>query len=87
MKSKYWKMLLAFLISMSTAIVIAIIGGMFIATPEQIANKMSVAFYVPQAFAVQYLAPNDKTSTLLVFAALGSLGGVVGWFIYRSIVL
>jgi cell division protein FtsX len=63
----------------------AVIGGAFIATPIQIASKLHVATYVSGVLLGSYSGNNLKVRTYYAF--IGGIGSIIGWLLYRGIIL
>ncbi len=64
----------------------AIVGGLFIATPEQIAGKLHVATYA-SGIVASLLFYSESLLGRIALAIVGVCGGILGWLVYRGIIL
>lgn len=62
-----------------------VIGGIFIATPIQIASNLHVATYASGTGVGSYYGNNLRIRTY--YAIVGGFGSIIGWLLYRGIVL
>jgi len=75
----------SFVVGVIVGFVGSVLGGLFFVTPHQIASKLSLVF--PAAGAITGSSNGKNLEERTVYATVGGLGAILGWVIYRGIVL